>query len=166
MYIDTISDYTWHNNSRTWHWRCRNRPFTLCKMKFQVKRSGKFLCKTPPSSYSGVTELWRLVHSEWCCPQYVQTGMSCQWLSEQQRSLASNHAWNCWQCHATQNEKHLCLFAGICQCYRPFATLRRISRHTVWRLYTSRCTHGKSIFRRSYWYPLCSPLAWLHSKQF
>ena len=52
------------------------------------------------------------------------------------------------------------------QCYGCFATLGRISWQTLWKLYALRCTSRKSIFRKSCSYPLCSLLAWLHSKQF
>ena len=82
LHTEIISDYTWNNNTRTWHRRRRNCPFTLWRMNSVSPRDQEHFHLRLLLQHIPGPELWGLAHSEQCCPWYIQTGMCCQWLGE------------------------------------------------------------------------------------
>ena len=64
LYTDSINDYTWCNNTTTWRRRCRNGPFTWCRMSSISPRDQEgfhlrlFLQHIPgPESYEDCAQL-------------------------------------------------------------------------------------------------------------
>ena len=81
LYSDIISDYTWNNNTKTWHQRRRNRPLTQCRMNSVSPRDQEhFLLRLPlqlipgPQSYEDL----RTVNGGQIMLETVENIMPCQ----------------------------------------------------------------------------------------